>query len=147
MSDLAIQTRLQALIQLLEAFDDEDVTRGDYRILDRGSAPYAVILPGPFEAEFLSLGRREKVTWSLTVEVIERYLGDDYEPITMARQLVKDHLNGYRTLNGLAGVMDAFVTAGAALKYLYPEDGDVAQFVIAPLTVTVVEQTTVTNQE
>lgn len=148
MSDATIQARVQTLIRAIEEFDDEDVTLGDFKVLDRGSSPYAVILPGPFSQEWLTHDGKVRITWSVGIDVAERFLNDSYAPIVSARQLVKDQLDQYPKLNGLTGVKRAQVTEGAGLRYLYPRGGgEIPQFVIAPLTLTVVEITTITIQE
>lgn len=141
MGDAAIQGRLQTLLQALALFDDEDVTKGDFKVLDRGSPPYAVILPGPFRAERAGDWSQVTYVWIHYIEVFERFLDDDYTDFTTARQAVIDQINKNPTLNGLTGVVHALADRGDDLRYLYPEGGaDVPQFVFERIAVTTVEE-------
>lgn len=135
MGSATIQARIQTLIQALSEFADADVTLGDFRVLDRGSAPYAVIYPGGFELlEKADDGSRMFIRWRHYVEVFATFLDDSYANIVSAREAVLNQLNKYPSLNGLNGILRSFVDAGEDLRYLYPPGGDVPAFVFVRLT-------------
>jgi hypothetical protein len=138
MGDAAIQGYIQDLIQASD-FDDADVTLGDFRVLDRGSAPYAVILPGEIISAERSGGWSQvKVTWEHTVVVLGRLLDDSYADFTAARQAVVDAIGENPTLGGQSEIKNAYVSA--ASEPLYSDDGgDVPQFAFSRVTVRVVE--------
>ena len=141
MSDAAIQGYIQDLIQADSNFADDDVTLGDFRVLDRGSAPYAVVLPG----EIVSAKRsgdwsQVRFVWEHTVEVFERFIDDSYADFSTARQAVVDVIGENPTLGGQSEISSAYVSAATDALYLYSEDGgDVPQFVFSRVTVRCVE--------
>ena len=120
MSDTAIQGYIQTLIQADSAFSASDVTLGDFKILDRGSAPYAVVLPGRIVSAARS-GDWAQVTfvWEHTVEVFERFKGDSYAPFSAARQAVVDVLGANPTLGGNSEISNAYVSDATRPLYLY----------------------------
>lgn len=142
MSDSAIQGYIQALIQADSRFSDADVTLGDFRVLDSGSPPYAVVLPGSIvEARRSGDWSQVQFVWEHTVEIFERFLGDDYTDFVTARQAVVDVLDANPTLGGQNGISNALVARATAPLYLYPEGGaDVPTFVFSRLTVRTVEE-------
>jgi len=140
MGDSAIQGYIQDLIQASDTFADAGVTLGDFRVLDSGSPPYAVILPGSIEARRSGDWSQVQFIWEHVVEVFERFLGDSYTSFTTARQAVVDVLNANPTLGGNAGISNALVTRATAPLYLYPPEGDLPAFVFSRLTVRTVEE-------
>jgi len=120
MSDAEIQGRLQTLIQALDEFDDADVTLGDFRVLGRGSAPYAIILPGPVRAVRDEDPAHIEYTWTHTVEVWAQFQGDSLSGVTAARQAVLDMLATYPTLDDLDWInRGVTVVASDAPTYLW----------------------------
>jgi len=142
MSDSAIQGYIQTLLQADDSFAAADVTLGDFRVLDSGGPPYAVILPGAI-VEARRSGDWSQVTffWEHEVHVFERFLGDDYADFVTARQTVVDIVARNPTLGGNAGISNALVTRATSPLYVYPEGGaDVPTFVLSILTVRTVEE-------
>jgi len=143
MSDATIQAAIQDLIQALDSFADAQVTLGDFRILGSGSPPYAVILPGSFEADRPGDWGQERFVWRHPVEVWDRFAGDDYSSAVTARQNVVDQLQKYPTLNGTAGVSLSTVTASSEPIFLWQRGAvreSMPQMVGFRLTVTTVEE-------
>jgi len=138
--DSAIQGYIQALIQADSNFADADVTLGDFRVLDSGSPPYAIILPGSIEARRSGDWSQVQFIWEHVVEVFERFLGDDYADFVTARQAVVDVIAENPTLGGNAGISNALVTRATSPLYLYPSEGDLPAFVFSRLTVRTVEE-------
>lgn len=130
-----IMTRLQTLLQALSEFSDADVTQGDFRVLDQGSAPYAVIYPGGFEVlQRSDSGEEMLIRWRHYVEVFATFLNDSYGNLVSARATVLNCLHSYPQLNGLKGILRAYVESGDDVRYLYPPQGDVPAFVFVRLT-------------
>jgi hypothetical protein len=144
MSDATIQGAIQDLIQALATFDDAEVTLGDFRILGSGSPPYAVILPGSFEADRPGDWGQVRFVWRHAVEVWHRFTGDDYSAAMTARQNVVDQLQKYPTLNSTSGVTLSTVTASSEPIFLWQRGAvreSLPQMVGFRLTVTTVEDT------
>jgi len=142
MGDSAIQGYVQDLIQADALFDDDDVTLGDFLVLDRGSPPYAVVLPGAI-VEGLRSGdwAQVQLAWEHEVEVFERFLDDDYADFTTARQAAVDAIGQNPTLGGQSGISGAMVVRVSKPRYLYPEGGaDTPTFVFSTMTVRTVEE-------
>lgn len=130
----SIMTRTQTLLQVLSNFDNADVTQGDFLLLERGSPPYAVIYPGPFEVVRRSDGGAQVVIrWRHYIEVFDKFLDDDYSGIVTARAAVIDQLNKYPQLNGQAGIFNSFVEGGEDIRYLYAPGAETPDFVFVRL--------------
>jgi len=141
-SDSTIQGYIQSLLQADDSFASADVTLGDFRVLDSGSPPYAVILPGAI-VDARRSGDWSQVTffWEHELHVFERFLGDSYTSFVTARQTVVDIIARNPTLGGNAGISNALVTRATSPLYVYPTEGaDVPTFVLSRLTVRTVEE-------
>jgi len=117
--DATIQAAIQDLIQAHASFADADVTLGDYRVLGRGSSPYAVIRPGSFRSSRPGDWSQVQFIWEHPVEVWARFTGDDYSTITTARQAVVDQLDAYPTLNSTSGISLSTVRTSSEALYLW----------------------------
>lgn len=141
MSDVAIQEYIQDLIQSDASFGDADVTLGNFRVLDAGSPPYAIILPG----EIISAERKGDwgqvdIIWEHPVEVFDRFLDDSYADFCAARQTVVDLIGRSPTLGGYSEIINSYVSGAPALRYLYQEEGDDPTFVFGTVRIRTVEQ-------
>lgn len=145
MSDVAIQGYIEDLIEAISGFDEGDVTRGDPRVLDSGSPPYAIIWPGTIvEAMRSGDWSQVRVTWQHSVHIVERLLGDDYADFCAARQDVIDAIGQNPTLGGNSEIVNALVV-GATLDFVRHRDSPPdapAQFALSDLTVQTVERVT-----
>lgn len=142
MSDSAIQGYIQTLIRSTATFARADVSLGDFKILDRGSDPYAVVLPGRIVAAERS-GDWAQITfiWEHTVEVFARFVGDSYTSFNAARQAVIDAIGASPTLGGNSEISDAYVSDATAPLYLYQQGSrDHPLFVFSRVTVRSTEE-------
>jgi hypothetical protein len=122
MSDAAIQGYIQDLLQAEALFANANVTLGDYRVLDSGSSPYAVILPGRIvQARRAGDWSQVQFVWEHTIDVVARFLGDDYSDLTTARQTVVDAINENPTLGGKSGITGSHVSAATEPRYIRPK--------------------------
>jgi len=137
-----IEAAAQGLLQALSEFEDADVTRGDYRVLDRASPPYAVLLPGPFVVEESGDWGQKTVLWTMYVEVFERYLDNGTSEVSLeaTRQAVIDCFGKYPTLGGVTGVTRTLARRGDELRYIYDRDGGGPHFVMQRIAVEVEER-------
>ena len=149
MSYSTIEARIQTLIQALSAFADADVTRGDYRVLDRGSAPYVVLRPGEFERVPHTFAGGRKTEWAVIVELFEKHIGDGTEQTNLEthRQNIIDTADAYPTLNGLSGVHFASLSSGEIPRPVYDEDGSGPFFLLQIMKWEVMELTTASGGE
>jgi hypothetical protein len=149
MSYSAIEARVQSLIQALATYDDEDVTRGDERVKDRGSPPYVVLTPGPFRCEPASRYGVQIMTWTVYLDLYTRYMGDGTEWTdleTYSQELV-DTLGAYPTLNALTGVIRAEVVSGGEVFEVEDEAGGGPHFLAQRLVLRVSERAATTGGE
>ena len=149
MSYSPIEARIQTLIQARSAFDDADVTLGDYRVLDRGSAPYVVLRPGEFERVPHTFAGGRKTEWTVIVELFEKHIGDGTEQTNLEthRQNIIDTADAYPTLNGLSGVHFASLSSGEIPRPVYDEDGSGPFFLLQIMKWEVMELTTASGGE
>lgn len=120
----AIQEKIQSLLQANASIADGNVTLGDFRVLDSGSPPYYVIMPGPVKMERGSIKGAVNFEWTYYVEVFAKFWDNDYEPLMTARQLAIDQLLAYGLLGRLTDVKSFVVTAADAVTYIYPKGGN-----------------------
>lgn len=141
MSYSTIEAAAAVLLRALSNFDDADVTRGDYRVLDQGSPPYVVLLPGPFECVEAGDWGQKVYTWTMYAEVFERYLngGSSETALETTRQAVIDCLCKNPTMNAVTGVTRVLPRRGAELRYLYDEQGGGPHFVMQRIEVEIEE--------
>jgi hypothetical protein len=138
----AIQERIQSLIQANAGFVSSSVTLGDFRVMDSGEPPYAVIVPGPFTVTGRGWADK-KFVWTEYIYLIVPFQGDDYTKFNEAREALIEAINPYPSLDGYtdpAGftVTQATITEGDDLEFYYPKGGsDQPQFVRQRLTMTV----------
>jgi len=142
MSYAAIEAAAQILLQALDRFDNADVTRGDWRVLDRGDAPYAVLYPGPFETGEDGDWGQHVVDWTMYCEVFERYLDNGTSEVSLeaTRQDVVDTFFSHPTLNGVSGVTRVLPERGEPPQYVYDESGGGPHFVMQRIEVHVIER-------
>jgi len=141
MSYATVEAGLQTLLQALSRFEDADVTRGDWRVLDRGGAEKVVLYQGPFVADRPGDWSQVHYGWIVYAEVYERYAdgGASERSLTAAVQDVLDTVGAYVTLDGLSGVRDATAERGEGLQYIYDEDGGGPFFVMERVVIRVEE--------
>lgn len=118
--DATIQSALQTVIQgLTSTFATADVVLGDLKVIGRGSAPYAIVLPGPMRSERSGDWGQVRYRWTHYVEVWDRFTGDSYSAIVTAVQSVVDEINAHPSLDGTAGIVNCLVEARSELMYLW----------------------------
>ena len=132
MSYAVIEAAVQTLLQALGQYGDADVTRGDWRVLDSGSGPYAVVYAGPFDVEEGGDWGQKVYAWTVYVEVFERYLdnGTSETNLETRVQNTVDQLCAYPTLDGASGVTLAMPVHADELRYVFDEQGGGPHFIM-----------------
>jgi len=128
MSYATIEAKVQTLLRALSLFDDADVTRGDYRVLDQVGGPYCVLTPGGFtrSGAATSYGERKSNFWTVTLDLFVRHWGDgtEFTNLQSNRQTIIDELDKYDpSLDSTTGVMYAVITGGDPPRAVYDEAG------------------------
>jgi hypothetical protein len=120
--EAAVQTLLQAVTGTFDR--TADVTRGNFRVLDDGSAPYAVLMPGEFEKRPYGGARQEITLWTGYIWLFEKYVDDgtSYTSMEATREAVLDQLEKYPTLNFLTGIVKFRVSSGGEVTEVYDEN-------------------------
>lgn len=149
MSYATIEAKVQDLIQGLSAFDDDDVSLGDYRVLVRGSPTYAVLVPGPFEHEEYDSWGGRITRWDITIDLFVRDYADgtEYVDLKTHRQSILDEIDKYPTLDGLTGVTLALIVVGEPTRDVFDEAGGGPHFLLQRMTLRVTEHTLATGGE
>jgi len=149
MSYSDIEAQAQALLQALATYDDEDVTRGDERVLDRGSPPYVVLKPGPFRREPGSVHRVKVATWAVHLELYTRHFGDgtEWTDLQTYRDEIMATFDKYPKLNNLDGVMEAEVKSGGEPWERKDAAGGGPHFLVQRLVLQVKERVAVSGGE
>ena len=150
MSYATIEAKVQTLLQNLSLFVDEDVTRGDYRVLDQVGGPYCVLTPGGFtsNAAATSYGEKTSIFWAVTLDLFVRHWGDgtEFTNVQSNRQTIIDELAKYPTLDELEGVVYAAITGGDPPRTVY-DDAGAAGWLMQRMTLEVHEKTDVSGGE
>ena len=143
MSYAVIEAAAQDLLQALDRFGNDDVTLGDFRVLDTGkNTHYAVLLPGPFESRGDGDFGQKRHVWTLYVKVFERYVGDgsEWSNLAATRQDVIDTFGANPTMGGVDGVTDVRVDRGGEVVSIYERGNpETPQFLQQQVTVRVWE--------
>lgn len=131
----AIQAKIQSILATVDGFDSQTVSLGDFKILDRGTPPYGVILPGGVKINNVTVRGTKIFEWTYYIEFFARFLDDNYEPLITARQAILDKLPAYHKLGGLSGVKSFDVTELGEVDYVYPKNSrEVPHFVMQRIT-------------
>lgn len=149
MSYSTVEAKVQSLIQALATYDDEDVTRGDERVLDRGSPPYVVLKPGTLVREPGAIYGVFLTTWTVILDLFTRHMGDgtEWTDLQTYRQEIIDTMEKYPTLNALSGVLEAQIVSGEKPREIRDKAGGGPHFLAQRLALQVVERSTVTGGE
>ena len=116
MSYDTVESGLLTLIRVLSNYDTTNSDRGDYRVLMCGVPRAIVVNPGSIaNREVVALPRRIQTEWEIIIELFIPFAGEistASAAIRADRQEILDHLDKYPTLNGVSGVVSAFVRGG-----------------------------------
>jgi hypothetical protein len=146
-----VEVAVQTLIQAMSEFDDADVSRGNYLILDSGDDDLAVLTPGSFtKDEPGEAGAYKSVRhWSVLVDLFRKYLDDETTWINFVatRDALLDHLELYPSLNSTAGIVLVGVEAGSDPSEVYDDDDNGPFFIFQRIRMAVNERTDLAGGE
>jgi len=118
-----------ALIDVMDIHDDyykggqnTNLTRGDYRILNKGHVRNIILMPGAILGHSTAqFPRRMRTLWVVNLELYIRFnkdISEIVDKIADDRQVILDHIDQYPTLNGATGVV--------FIKFLNAQSPDIA---------------------
>ena len=107
---------VKTLIQAMSNFNDEDVTIGDWRVLDHAGDQKCVVWRGPFkrQSKAISLGEKKSTFWTIVIDIYDRPYGDGSAFIATTTDDVLDALDPYFQLSDPAKIVGATIDSGAA---------------------------------
>lgn len=147
--EIAVQTLMQALTGTFASTDD--VSRGDYRILDSGADTLAVLIPGPFEQDGIAEGgaRKSVRAWQVLIDLFRQYVDDGttWTNFETDRDAVLAQIEKYPTLDGESGVVNIVITADADPGEVFDEDEAGPFFVWQRLRLTITERADLSGGE
>lgn len=150
MSYGTVEARVQTLLQgLTSVFTPTTaVTRGDWRVLDRGYANSAVLFPAPFDQTENNIAPGGNIViWKVKLELFKKYSSAVYTTFGTMRDAVIEHLFKYPTLNSLADCAVLPNLSGAELVEVFDKDNNGPFFLSQVLTLSVSNIVTVTLAE
>ena len=106
---------LEEILHNVVGLSEENVSRGDYRILARGTSIAVVLMQGRFREHQKSDDVRYRTVWQINVEMFVGFSVDKLtldENIEEYRQSIMDMVDKYPTLNSTAGVVFAGIIEG-----------------------------------
>ena len=146
--EAAVKTILEGMSEFVS---NDDISRGDYRILDSGASNLAVLTPGAFvKDEAGQAGARKSLReWSVIIGLFRKHVDDgnswtDFESI---RDALVDRLELFPSLNGTAGVTLVGMEAGSDPDEIFDEDENGPFFIFQRIRVSVNERTDLSGGE
>lgn len=112
-TEQALAAQLDAIAGYSTAAGTGNVTRGNYRVLERGVGSAAIIEYGGFDQERTEISGGHEVQWRFDVTIFYRW-GDEFTAapgLGIMRQDIIDRINEYPLL-GTTGIFDAMVVSG-----------------------------------
>lgn len=144
MSYTLIETAVQSVIQGMDRFGADQVTRGDYRVMDSGK-DCVILLPGPFDVQDEGQNREIRL-WTVYAELYTRamWAGMDWIAFTAARDGLVDWLRKYPNL-GQSSVEITLVDVGSEGDPVFASESEQTQYIGQRLAIRVSEYTDVTG--
>lgn len=128
----ALQTILQALTSVFAT--SAQVTRGDWRVLDRGVDVWAVLYPADYTEESAMAAGASQMNYTTKLLLGVRYRDDGSTRVALvqARDAVIRHLRKYPHLNGLASTSAnmGLITSDGEPQALFPANDEGGPFAL-----------------
>ncbi len=142
-----VQSGVSTTIQLIPGYDGDNVSNGDYKVLNVGNEKNVVLRPGTFTQERTEFGGGMEVIWNVAIELFIKYQDDVQvnNAIWDERQKIIDKINEYPKLGGSATL--ALITGGAEPVPVFGEDGSGPHFMLQEITCAAQEYLVITEAE
>jgi len=149
MSYETCQDGLATVIKKLKNYTDNNVSLGDYRLLQRGFNQVVILRPGTFTRMRSEFGGGKQNTWNIIVELFIKYKDDAQiqENIRDERQDIIDQVDQYPKLDNVSGVFDAQIISGAEPTPVFGADGSGPHFMMQEMICQIIEDIEVTELE
>ncbi len=149
MSYETMQTGLRNVITKIAGYSNNNVTLGDYRVLQRGGDKVVVLSPGPFTRERLDFAGGHQTNWDVIVELFIKYKDDTqvHDSIRDERQNIIDKIDQYPFLDATSGCFHGMIVSGDKPAPVFGEDGSGPHYFMQEMIAKITEQTTVTEAE
>ena len=123
-----IEALIKTQVQAVSGFDATNVTRANFKFLNKGKArTYAILRPGSFERVQHGMGGAYLTTWTTFCEVWVRYK-DDGESMTELQSQVSGIISRFDSYpkagDATGNVQDCFVRAAAEPEEMWRNRGD-----------------------
>lgn len=143
----ALHTILQGLTSVFAT--PEQVTRGDWRIMDRGVDVWAILYPANYNEDSAMAAGTSQMTYTTKLLLGVRYLNDGTtrQHLVQVRDAVVRHLRKYPHLNGLASASAnmGLITSDGEPLAVFPSNDEGGPFaLIQQFTIPTSELDTVT---
>lgn len=146
-----VEAAVQTLLQAMTEFASADVTRGDYRRLDKGTNNIAVLTPGAFEQDGVGqAGARKSIrNWSVVIDLFRKYVDDGttWTNFEATRDALIVQLEKYPSLDSTAGVTLVTMDAGSDPAEVYDEDDNGPFFLFQRIRVAINERADLSGGE
>lgn len=117
MSYASGEAALKTIMEGVTGFSSSSVVRQDWRILNQGKSPAAILRPGPWTVADSTMTSKA-YNWRCIIEVWVRYI-DDAVPVSglqTYQAAINALIQKYPTIAGLAGVTYAAVAGGGEMQ-------------------------------
>lgn len=146
-----IEALISTQIQNVTGYSSSNVTRANYKFLNKGNArTYAILRPGAFDRVQHGMGGAYLTTWTTFCEVWVRYK-DDGESMTELQSQVSGIISRFdawtKAGDTTGNVQDCFVRSGGEPEEMWTNRGDGPSWLRWTLTIITAEQSTATIQE
>lgn len=111
------EAALKTIIETASGFTSGNVARQDWRILNQGKSPAAILRPGPWTVADMTM-KSKAYTWRCIIEVWVRYINDavPVSGLQTYQSAINALIQKYPTMAGLTGVIEAAVVGGGEMQ-------------------------------
>lgn len=150
-----IEAAIQTAIRTLSSdFASADVVRGDYSVIDKGSATKQCVVITKLPARTIDRGGagRRATEWNARVQIFQRYntMTDSRTALDSLIDRVYQKLESYPTLNGTTGVNAVLISIDGEASEIRPASAppeSAPQFLMQSMTLSIIEVWNATGGE
>jgi hypothetical protein len=143
-----VEAAVLTLIQAISTVSSDDITRGDYSVMDSGRDNIAVITPGAIDQPD-ARSRMSYYEWDVLIDVIRRYIDDGSTSVSFIqwRDSIMTQLESYPTLDGVTGVLRTRIRTEGDPDDIFDDDDAGPFFKVQRLRLTITQRIDLTGGE